>query len=123
MALIYGRNVEKQSLKGNNEADFCKYDVNMRCPKIEIIGSIFEMILSGNLKLLSYENKATLAGSLKLKDSNRSAKSIVRLSLTSRDTSAMVINTFIAPANPATISMLGLRGSGLCRSAIYVTLS
>lgn len=62
------RNVEKQSLKGNDEADFCKYDVNMRCPKIEIIGSIFEMILSGNLRLLSYENKATLAGSLKLRD-------------------------------------------------------
>ncbi len=62
------RNVEKQSLKENREADFCKYDVNMRCPKIDIVGSIFEMILSGNLKLLSYDNKATLVGSLKLRD-------------------------------------------------------
>ena len=62
------RNVKKQPLKESKKADFCKYNVNMRCPKINIIGSVFEMELLGNLKLLSYENQATLSGSLKLRE-------------------------------------------------------
>jgi translocation and assembly module TamB len=58
-------NVEKNS-EESQETDFCKYNIDMRCPKIDIVGNVFQMLLSGNLRLSSYENKATLIGSLKI---------------------------------------------------------
>ena len=48
--------------------DFCRYDVKMLCPKVEVVGKTFDINLLGNLNLLTYENKTTIAGCLKLSE-------------------------------------------------------
>lgn len=60
-------NVSKnQAEEKKAERDFCRYDIVMRCPKVLVVGSVFDMILGGNLRLTSYEHRATLVGLLKL---------------------------------------------------------
>lgn len=58
------KHIQKKITK--EEPDFCKYDIKMSCPKIEIVGKAFEIDLLGNLKLLTYQNKSTMTGNLKL---------------------------------------------------------
>jgi hypothetical protein len=53
--------------KKSPKKDFFKYDVRMNCPRINFSGNIFEMILfSDDLLLSSYQDSATLVGTLKL---------------------------------------------------------
>lgn len=59
---------KKQIEEKKSEKDFCRYDIIMRCPKVLVVGSVFDMILGGNLRLASYEHRATLSGLLKLQE-------------------------------------------------------
>lgn len=47
------------------KADFCRYSINMVCPKVAVIGKGFEIDLRGNLRLATYQEKTTLIGKLK----------------------------------------------------------
>ncbi|MCR5225520.1 MAG: translocation/assembly module TamB domain-containing protein [Alphaproteobacteria bacterium] len=53
---------------GESSEDFFDYDISMHCPDISFSGSIFNVALSGDLKLVSYSGKASLEGKLNLSD-------------------------------------------------------
>ncbi len=50
-----------------NNKDFFKYDIKMNCPKIDIIGNIYNLELCGDLILSNYQEQATLSGILQLR--------------------------------------------------------
>ncbi|MBR1734399.1 MAG: translocation/assembly module TamB domain-containing protein, partial [Alphaproteobacteria bacterium] len=61
-------NIDKQPSNTEiNKEDFCRYDISMKCPKVSVIGNLFNIIFEGNLHLGSYKHQATLSGLLKLK--------------------------------------------------------
>ena len=60
-------NVSKKHLNDKKvEKDFCRYDIAMHCPKVLVVGDIYEIIFGGDLRLASYDHRATLIGSLLL---------------------------------------------------------
>ncbi|MDR3179538.1 MAG: translocation/assembly module TamB [Holosporaceae bacterium] len=61
------RVVNKTASATAMEKDFLTYDIKMHCPKIVFTGKVFEMVLAGDLQLLTYNNKATMEGLLKMK--------------------------------------------------------
>ena len=50
------------------EDDFFLYDVNLHGPQIKIIGNIYQLECGGDLHLGTYDRKATLSGSIDLKN-------------------------------------------------------
>lgn len=60
---------KKQKWDGgeNKEKDFCKYDIDLHCPRVDVIGNLYELRFTGDLQLLTYEGVASLSGSLQLK--------------------------------------------------------
>ena len=55
----------KKTKKQKN--DFFLYDVGLECPKIKVVGNIYDLEFGGNLHLGSYNQKATLSGNVELK--------------------------------------------------------
>lgn len=58
------KHIPRKNLQ-ENKHDFCKYDVNMSCPHVAVIGKVFEIDLYGKLRLLTYQGKTSMSGSLK----------------------------------------------------------
>lgn len=56
----------KKNDSENDEQDFCRYNIAMHCPKISVSGNVFDMIFGGDLRLVSYNRKASLIGTLQL---------------------------------------------------------
>lgn len=54
----------------NKEKDFCRYDIALHCPKVDVVGNLYELRFAGDLQLLTYEGLASLSGSLALKSGN-----------------------------------------------------
>lgn len=57
---------KKQSKDKKVEKDFCRYNIAMHCPKVLVVGDIYEIIFGGDLRLASYNHRTTLIGSLLL---------------------------------------------------------
>lgn len=57
----------KNKDKETKQKDFCRYDIALICPKIEVIGDIYNLYFNGNLQLITYDDVASLVGSLVLK--------------------------------------------------------
>lgn len=57
---------KKQSKDKKAEKDFCRYDIAMHCPKVFVVGNIYEITFGGDLRLASYDHRTTLIGSLLL---------------------------------------------------------
>ncbi|MDR2794185.1 MAG: translocation/assembly module TamB [Holosporaceae bacterium] len=60
------RVVNKAAPANLPEKDFLIYDIKMHCPKIIFAGKVFEMVLEGDLQLLTHNNKRTMSGLLKM---------------------------------------------------------
>lgn len=58
--------INKATAENTRKKDFLSYDIKMRCPKIIFTGKVFEMVLAGNLQLLTHDHKTTMSGLLKL---------------------------------------------------------
>lgn len=58
----------KKNGKEAQKKDFCKYDIEIKCPKVDVIGDIYELHFGGNLHLTTYNDVASLEGSLVLKN-------------------------------------------------------
>ena len=54
--------------KEKEDNDFFSYDLNLECPKVDVIGNIYQLQFNGNLHLGSYKRKATLSGKIDLKN-------------------------------------------------------
>ncbi len=50
------------------EDDFFEYDINLHGPLIKIVGNIYQLECEGDLHLGTYDRKATLSGSIDLKN-------------------------------------------------------
>ncbi|GHU11301.1 hypothetical protein FACS189449_02490 [Alphaproteobacteria bacterium] len=56
--------IDKTKKTSETAKDFLKYNIEMDCRKINLIGNVFEITLNGNLRLSTYNDEATLIGSL-----------------------------------------------------------
>ena len=62
------KHVIKKNEKNDNAKSPFKYNVQMNCPRVECVGNIYNITLSGNLNLETFNDEPTLNGILNLKN-------------------------------------------------------